>query len=334
MLTVFIDTNIYEEENYNFDERNEVFKSFIELVRKKEIKNVIISVIDNEIKEHLKERMEENERGIKKYCKWVKDLLEEEVINQNLKKELIDYEKFKENSLTEIVTLENINPEIVLNKHFKKEVPFTKSKPNEFKDAFFVQGILKYVEDNNIGRFVIISKDKDVIKSFETLNKDCFIVLKSIKELLDLVANYGQERKEKIIKYINSYDLKGLIEEKYSVNYFDIEEENIEIENIDITGIYGIDIMQSKDESVLVACDIGIALKGKFSCLDYENSYYSSEEGEYLYKQYIERDELMYVCDVIMEIKKHNDKFNQVIIKDFPEIEIDYNTMAGIEDIY
>lgn len=92
--------------------------------------------------------------------------------------------------------------------------------------------------------------------------------------------------------------------------------------------------MQSKYESVLVACNIGIALKGKFSYLDYENSHYSSEEGEYLYKQYIERDELMYVCDVIMEIKKHNDKFNQVIIKDFPEIEIDYGIMAGIEDIY
>ena len=88
--------------------------------------------------------------------------------------------------------------------------------------------------------------------------------------------------------------------------------------------------MQSKYESVLVACNIGIALKGKFSYLDYENSHSSSEEGEYLYKQYIERDELMYVCDVIMEIKK----FNQVIIKDFLEIEIDYDTMAGIEDIY
>lgn len=105
--------------------------------------------------------------------------------------------------------------------------------------------------------------------------------------------------REKIIKYINSYDLKGLIEEKYSVNYLDIEEENI-----DITGIYGIDIMQSKYESVLVDCNIGIALRGKFSYLDYENSHYSSEEGEYLYKQYIERDELMYVCDVIMKIKK------------------------------
>lgn len=314
MLTVFIDTNIYEEENYNFDERNEIFKSFIELVHKKEIKNVIISVIDNEIKEHLKERMEENKRGIKKYCKWVKDLLEEEVINQNLEKELIDYEKFKENSLTKIVTLENINPEIVLNKYFKKEAPFTKSKPSEFKDAFFVQGVLKYVEENDIGKFVVISKDKDVIKSFDIFNKDCVIVLKSIKELLDLVANYGQERKEKIMEYINSYDLKALIEEKYTVNYLDIEEENIEIENIDIIGIYGIDIIQNKDESVLVASDIGIALKGKFSCLDYENSYYSSEEGEYLYKQYIDRDELMYVCDVIMEIKKDNEKFNQIIV--------------------
>ena len=151
---------------------------------------------------------------------------------------------------------------------------------------------------------------------------------------MDLVSNYGKERKEKIIEYINSYDLKELIEEKYTVNYLDIEEENIDIENIDITGIYGIDIIQSKDQSVLVACDMGIALKGKFSCLDYDNSYYSSEEGEYLYKQYIDRDELMYVCNVIMEIKKDNDIFNQIIIKDFPEIEIDYNTMAGIEDIY
>jgi hypothetical protein len=334
MLTVFIDTNIYEEENYNFDERNEVFKAFIELVHKKEIKNVIISVIDNEIKGHLKERIEENERGLKKYCKWVKNLLEEEVIKQNLNKELIDYEKFKKNSLAEIVTLENINSEIVLNKYFKNEAPFTKSKPNEFKDAFFIEGILKYVEDNNIGRFAIISKDKGIIKSFETFNKESVIVLKSIKELLDFVANYGQERKKDILEYISSYDLIPLIEEKYNVNYWDIEEENIEIKKINIMGIYGIEIIRSEDESILVACDIGIALEGKFSCLDYDNSYYSSEEGEYLYKQYINRNELMYVCDVIMKIEKDNDKFNQITIKDFPEIEIDYNTMAGIEDIY
>lgn len=121
------------------------------------------------------------------------------------------------------------------------------------------------------------------------------------------------------------------IEEKYNVNYWDIEEENIEIEKIDVMGI---DIIKSESDSILVACDIGIVLEGKFSCLDYDNSYYSSEEEEYLYKQYINRDELMYVCDTIIEIKKDNDKFNQLTIKDFPEIEIDYNTMAGIEAIY
>lgn len=155
ILTVFIDTNVYKKLNFNFDERNSIFKSFINIIKKKEVKNVIISVIDNEIITHLNRRTEENRKCIKKYYKWISDVISDEIIEENLNKELEDYEKFKRNSLSEVIDVKDINPENVLDKYFKRNPSFEDSKQNEFKDAFFIEGILKYAEDNCLNEFLL-----------------------------------------------------------------------------------------------------------------------------------------------------------------------------------
>ena len=333
MIPVFIDTNIYEGMGYNFDNKNPIIKSFRNLVDENEIKNVMISVIDGEIKKHLENRKTDNIRAIKKHCKWINELINKEKINEKLNKEFNDYEKFKNETKTEIIKIDFVNAQKILEKYFEVEPPFENKKQNEFKDAFFVEAILEYTKENPSIREVIITKDEGVIKAIKKFGNTRIEVLKSIQELTYFIINYGSKRKEKLKKYIKEYNLKSLIEKEYSVDYCDIEEENIEIDDIEIYGVFDIEILNDLDSTVMVACDIGIALEGKFSCLDYDNSYYSSEEEEYLYKSYINKNELLYVCTVIMDIEKSSNGYGNIIIRDFPEIEIDYESMNPKEII-
>lgn len=327
MIPVFIDTNIYEELGYNFDNKNPIIKAFKKLVDENEIKNVMISVIDGEIKKHLENRKADNIRVIKKHCKWINELINEERINENLNKEFNDYEEFKNETKTEIIKIDSINSQKILEKYFSVEPPFENKKQNEFKDAFFVEAILEYTKKSPYIREVVITKDEGVIRAIKKFGNTNFEILKSINQLTDFIINYGSKRKEELKKYIKEYNLKPLIEKEYTVDYCDIEEENIEIDDIEIYGVFDIEILNDLDSTVVVACDIGVALEGKFSCLDSDNSYYSSEEGEYLYKSYINKNELMYVCTAIIDIEKSENGYGNIIIRDFPEIEIDYESM-------
>ncbi len=327
MIPVFIDTNIYEQLGYNFDDRNQILKSFKKLIEEKEVHNVMISVIDGEIKAHLENRIIENKKGIKKHCKWITEIIDEDVINEKLSKDKKDYEKFKENTKTEIIKISDIDAEIILEKYFKIQPPFENKKRNEFKDAFFVEAISNYIKKNLNTRYVVITKDEGVQKAIQGLRNSRIEIVSSIQQLTDIVINYGSKRKEEIMDYIKSYDLKSQIEETYSIDYLDIEEENIDIDDIDVYGVFGIDILRDLENSVLVACDVGVVLKGEFSCLNYDNSYYSSEEREYLYKEYINKNELMFICNVIIEAIKGEKGFTKLIVRDFPVIEINYENM-------
>ena len=77
--------------DYNFDNKNSILQAFKKLVNENEIKNIMISVIDGEIISHLEDRKQENIRAIKKHCKWISDLINEELISKKLNKESIDF---------------------------------------------------------------------------------------------------------------------------------------------------------------------------------------------------------------------------------------------------
>ena len=328
MITVFIDTNIYEELGFNFSLKNDIIANFIKHIDNKEVKNVIISVIDNEVKSHLTQRKLDNESKIKKHCKWIKNYIDEETINENLNSELESFEEFKKLSQAEVFELNTINTEKVLEKHFKKEYPFEKSKPYEFKDAFFVEGVKRYVEDNYSIRNIIVTKDKGIKQAVKNIQN--IETISSIQELSDLIINYGKERKDTITKYLDKYNLDKQLKEICSVSGDnDFEEGNIEVEEITKNGVWGTEILSIKPDRITIVCDLGIILKGSFSCLDIENSVYDSEDKDYIYKTYLEKSELMYVCLAVLDIKIKNSKMSDVIIKDFPEIEIEYKDLKN-----
>ena len=330
MLNIFIDTNVYESLGFNFSEKNYIILNFIKQIDNNEIRNVIVSVIDNEVKNHLMERKKKSKSILKKYCKWIKDYLEENVIEEKLNSEFIAYEEFKKRTKSEIINLDTINPELVLEKYFKRELPFENSKQNEFKDAFFIEAVKEYASKKLLEKNIIITNDKGIKNAIKELKINNIQTLSSIQELMDVLLNYNKSRKEELKRYLSEYDFKfKQIREKIIIDESDIEEGNIEIEKVQKMGIWDIEILDANESKITIVCDLGINLKGRFICLDKENSIYNYEENEYIVKTYCNKENIMYVCLTILEIEIENEIFSKVNIKAFPDIEIQYEDIKG-----
>lgn len=332
---IFIDTNVFEKNGLNFDTGNQLLSQYILLTKDKNFENVCVSVVDNEIKQHINNRIAESKKAIKKHCKWIYSLVKEQDINEKLNKDLLDYGKFKKDCNTIYLDLQNVNPEIVMKKHFELQYPFELAKPNEFKDAFFLEAVFQYAEKHDLyTSFIVISNDKGIKKSIEEQLNKKIVCFDSIEELIDIIIKYPEEEKKKVFKYINSYDFSDQISKMIKINKSFIEEATIDIDDYECSGIFFPKIIKVTPNKIIVVCDMNINLIGNFSCLDYNESIYSEEENEYFYKQYIKRKFLGYICQTIVELNIKDKEFINAKILDLPEIDIDYRSFMSIEDYF
>lgn len=334
-VAIFIDTNVFEKFGFNFDNRNKLLDQYKKIVTTKKYENVSISVIDNEIKQHINNRIEIDRANIRKHCKWIYDLVDSKVLESKINKSLIEYENFKKDTNTIEVNLEKVNPEIVMNKHFKLEYPFELGKKNEFKDAFFLEAVFNYADNHKTYlSFIVISNDAGIKKAIDYQKNKKIIYFDSIQDFIDSLVDYSKISKTLLQKFLKEYDFTKQLCEMVNVNIMDIEEEEIEIESYECMNVYMPKIIKKTKNTLTVVCDMYIDLIGKFKCLDYDNSYYSNEENEYFYKQYKERSFLGYICQTIIDVEIENEEFKSAKIIDLPEIDIDYESFMSIEDYF
>lgn len=334
-IIVFIDTNIFEEMGFNFDLRNEIINQYVELCKENKIKNIIVSVIDKEIKKHISNKIEENRRAIKKNCKWIYDLLDKKVVEDNLNKNLIDYEKFKNETNSEIIGINNINPEIVMDKYFNMKYPFELSKPYEFKDSFFLESVFEYANSHlEVNGILVVTKDNGITKAIKEKGLKRINCCSKIDEVIDTILNIGSDERNKIFKYLKSYDFDEQIPDKMTVNIECDEENEIVIDDYECSGVLTLNVIKVEENKIIVACDMLINLLGKFKCLDIDKSYYSDEKHEYVYKNYKNKNYLGYICPTIIEVTKDKEDYKNPQIMDIEPIEIDEESFMDIEDYF
>ena len=333
-IAVFVDTNAFQSLGFNFDERNIVLANFKELLQTQRYVHILISIVDNEIKKHIKDRTAENRRMMKKYCKWVYDIVDNSKIEEMLNKEFNGYEKFKSDTNTLNITIENINPENVMDKYFNIKPPFESAKLNEFKDAFFLEAIYNFVneEDEDFLNFIVITADKGIKKAIDEYGNKKLNYYDNIPEFIDSVNSISAITKEQLFNYIKQYDFNDLIQNKINITVEDIEEYDEDIESCTCEGIYSPQIIKKIGNKITVVCDMFICLNGSFRCLDYDKSYYSNEERDYIYKVYKERKFLGFICQSVLDIEAVEGNFGSIDVVDIPEIEISYESFLNIED--
>lgn len=193
--------------------------------------------------------------------------------------------------------------EKVFNKYFAKEKPFgSKSKKDEFPDAFVIASLEKYAEVNNISQIIILSTDSDFSEY-----KSSILVYYDATKYLDKLNRKLAERKKKVSSDINAFTknmstyettylqkkVKNFVLEylrkpdnySYRFGFNDIEEVSDPQISITIDGDH-LRILQIDDNYIKAECKALIKGSVVVNHFDDDDSIWDSEDKKYLFEKY------------------------------------------------
>lgn len=302
---VFIDTNIYDASNYKFE--NNQFSKLQRLIDKDYVSLLTNSVINGEVKSHIKSRIN---TAVKKINENLNDRIfvpfrDEKMYSEKV--ELFDKNKmqlFLENKFENFllkcnatkIDINSIDVEKIMIDYFSMNPPFEESKRNEFKDAIAIQSIIKYadkMDSNNV--LCVISGDKGFRKSFKSTEIKVFENLNSfidyVTTIVDKQSTYLKEclQKSYIEDDINNQICKVVKNINYSTEYYMDEFDIIDIQSIEYYINY-VDIINSSSAKVLISAKVEIQVD--YSYTNEEQSCFDKEDWQYLWKVNIEKEEI------------------------------------------
>ena len=165
---IFLDTQVFEAASFNF--KTTTLLSLKELVDKGTIRLILTDITVLEVKARIKKTVRAQLKGLKKFkhdarvlrsatlseAKAVLDLHEKKVI-ADLHQQ---FDKFIQRTKPEIIDTSGLAAGPVFEKYFATKPPFgTGDKKSEFPDAFAVNGLVEWTE-NNAEPLYVITGDK------------------------------------------------------------------------------------------------------------------------------------------------------------------------------
>jgi len=285
MMNVFVDTCVFESENFFQTDR---IKTLFSLAKDGKIKIIITQINYEEMKKHLLERVDEtyvshkklkNDRGMQILKDIDKRYLLKNFCVEEIKKLFIDQlDKVLKEINCIIVPYSNINIESVFNKFFDNQFPFGKGgKKHEFPDAFALELLEKWCLLNK-ERCTILSCDTDlinykskyldVVKDYKVFLEDQIINTESHAKTKEEIHRILQDlilsrHKELIINKLYQWG-KEHIHHTWHAKYIDgidIFTPEIEIKEFYITSIipngYNVEIISSIDYRLRIQDNYG-----------------------------------------------------------------------------
>lgn len=302
ITAVLIDTSAYQNRQCDFAGiTSAMIPTFLRLLESNYIPVLSHPILDNEIRNHIKEsNIIKRSRDLRKSVKKCKELLAslgfipEEILcktdTDNIEKIFIDaYENFSRN----FVELPYVDAQSVFEDYFNTKAPFSAmgTKKSEFPDAFILKGLLDFCEKNPESKVLVVSGDSDWQK---TLSENMQIeIVKTLKEALAYLWKQLDDKKEFVCHLWSSMmpNIMKAIDEEAEHEAFCIdgifELEDIEISRIHTAGMVGnmtpIDIT---DTSVLVHVSAWLHVDGIAEYFDENRSLWDKEDQCYYFNAY------------------------------------------------
>ena len=291
---VFIDTNIFEENNFLKGNR---INSLLELSKTEIIKIIMPVLIKDEIKNRFKIRIEETAnahksflkkgstlKNIKQYDKYLDKINIDDVINK--------FNPMFDNRLLDAkVTLinypSNLDLSEIFSLYFKQKKPFgTASKKNEFPDVFAMKIIEHWCATEKINKVIVLTNDKDWIEYpsslFQIKNEAEYVDSKlkeydKIKGILELCKTIFTNEHDCLQEEIKDFIRTKLEKfDFYSKNYGEIEEISIKELYIDLDTEYYINTV--KDTIINFECNVDIAFDIDITHISDDSGFYDSDD--------------------------------------------------------
>lgn len=330
---VFIDTNLFIEENY-FNEGNRI-QALLSLSKAGTISLISTEIVRKEVEEHYIKDMK-NAYDALKECKALKNIKSfyDTVIPLN-KKEVI---RVANENLKAFFNSPSIfilgysycdNVEEIFNKYFNKEKPFGEGKKkDEFPDAFTLQALENYCKRCGLKEIVILSNDKDVTKYSSkyfrvVIPKDYVTDKLNEKEELDNLRKELQLNKNTFTVDIKDELLSDLDEYSLyyeSIGYSEISNINVSINNFNLNE-NKFDITSITDDYIYLSIYPSVSYKITVNYRDLDYGYYDREDGVWYGEEWSDK---VFSDTVNIKIEmQYSKKFEELSITD-----IDYSNIT------
>lgn len=339
---VFLDTNIYENSNFSF--QNSKFTKLKELIDEGIVQLIYNEVVYQEVRQHIGEYIKEavagyngaiSNKGFAPFradANWGKhlELLDENNLSEEQKQ---NWDKYLKNCSAYKISVRDVNVDAILEKYFRRLLPFENKKQTEFKDAIAIESIKEYFDSITDEKIYVVSMDKGFRKSFR--DDDNIVTFDNLNKFLNFVILQSEFWAQAVNEKIKSEDFGKYI----SYNLLDlINGANVDLEDcydgFDIDSVeyieYEIGYIDVIDnEKIELTLEITAQVYVEHSETDEENSYYDKEEGRYLWEEFIKyKDKHKITFDAILslnvmeldeeEVKEKANKY-QELLEEFDE---------------
>ena len=296
-MNIFLDTQVFESQNFNFKSRK--FSSFHEHTSNDEINVYITKIVYEEIKKRIQKRIEIAKTGMLAIRKNVKILNNIDNFNDfTISNKYVEYEELLYRNLDEyihktniqIIEYESIEIEEIFKAYFSASPPFNKTeKKHEFPDAFSLEIIRFWLNENN-ETGIIISADKDIPELIDTLSIPNLDHKDTIEDILDIII--PDKNLKRFLDNSHSY-IKTNIKNDFSDEYIKVNEYDVEIKSGEIGDIslYDISVVNVDDGLgyAIVKCDLEI--NASISYRNPDGYHWDSDEREMVFfGEYESRD--------------------------------------------
>ncbi len=299
---VFIDTEFFVTANLDF--QSNTIKSFEKLCSDNELNHITTTIVIQEVKRKINDKINEALKDIKKFKHKAAMLREyddetislffKEIDEQDLKiKALTSFDNFINTSNTEILDMSSVDGNEIIDMFFTQKAPFSDKKPNEFRDAFSLLALKSQLEGQE--KIYIISSDPD-LKNFCNENEH-FINIETLSKFLDIYNKHKDERSDFIEQFMQSKKdyikevITTLLEEADAYNSSSWED--AELDSFEVLEISEFDpeIIHIDDTNCQIRFDIDVKFLINVVGPDFQNGIYNKEEGRMYSFDSIERQE-------------------------------------------
>ena len=254
--TIFIDTSILDEQNYNFS--SVAISAFVEALKAQEMTLLLPDPTRREIERHIDGRSQEVVKALekaKRRAPFLKKWKDWPVKSGNL---ALDYElskivndewnSFLKHFKVENLEYEGVNLKEVMNWYDRQRAPFGSGKKRrEFPDALALASLLSYIKSNNVS-IAVVSKDEDFERACELYSELLYFPsLPALTEAL-LSADKRVAQVKKIIESASTLIVKKIKEDFPLLGFYheidesyveDIEVEDVAVDKVRIINIGG-----------------------------------------------------------------------------------------------
>lgn len=225
--------------------------------------------------------------------------------------ESIDTNVIIEESLTEQIAKANVlaigyeyctDVKRIFEKYFKQEKPFGKGKQKEFPDAFVLSSLEEYAKDKRIPQIYVLSGDGDM-NEYQSKVLIPYKVSDFLDSILKEIAEASAREKKDIetlsrcIKSGSVSCIKDIRERIFDylsntglynncVQWQEVEDVSVD-EDISLSfNDEGLQLTEINEEYIEATCQVEVKAKIEVEHMDVADSYWDSEEKEYLFKNY------------------------------------------------